>query len=73
MIKITEKQKNELKSILDEKEYSELLEEEIAGFFTELHLLMIGYMDENYNHTNSSYKLQELYDEIYEQNDESEG
>lgn len=72
MIKITEKQKNELKSILDEKEYSELLKEDIAGFFTELHLLMIGYMDENYNHTNLSYKLQELYDEIYSQNESEE-
>ena len=68
MIKITENQKNRLRDILDEKEYQDLMEEEIADFFTDLHLLIIGYMDEEYNHTNESDKLQKLYDEIYNQN-----
>jgi hypothetical protein len=68
MIKITEFQKNKLRDILDEKEYRELMESDIADFFTVLHLLIVGYMDEEYNSTNESDKLQQLYDEIYTQN-----
>ena len=69
MIKITEKQRKELKNILQEDEYQELIESDAFEFFTELHLLLVGYMDENYNHTDESYKLQQLYDEIYKQNE----
>ena len=68
MIRITEIQKNKLKNILDEQEYEELMKDGIADFFTDLHLLIIGYMDEEYNHTEESEELQELYDEIYNQN-----
>lgn len=69
MIKITERQREELKNILQEDEYQELIESDAFEFFTELHLLLVGYMDEDYNHTNESYKLQQLYDEIYELNE----
>ena len=69
MIKITERQRKELKNILQEDEYQELIESDAFEFFTELHLLLVGYMDEDYNHTHESYKLQQLYDEIYELNE----
>lgn len=72
MVIITEKQKNELSNILDEGEMKVLLEDNIADFFTDLHLFIMGYMDDDYNHTSESYKLDQLYDEIYKQNDESE-
>ena len=70
MIILTEKQKNELKNILEEKEYQELIEieEGVFDFLVELHLLIDGYMDEDYNDTKESEKLQAIYDEIYNQN-----
>lgn len=68
MIKITENQKDRLKNILDEQEYEELIKDDIADFFTDLHLFIIGYMDEEYNSTKESDELQKLYDEIYNQN-----
>ena len=69
MIQITDRQKKELKSILDEKEYEGLLLDDIADFFTDLHLLIVGYMDTDYNATTESDELQRLYDEIYKQNE----
>ena len=68
MIKITENQKDRLKNILDEQEYEELIKDDIADFFTDLHLFILGYMDEEYNSTKESDELQKLYDEIYNQN-----
>ena len=70
MIILTENQKNELKNILEEKEYQELIEieEDVFDFLVELHLLIDGYMDEDYNDTKESEKLQAIYDEIYNQN-----
>ncbi len=70
MITLTENQKNELKNILEEKEYQELIEieEDVFDFLVELHLLIDGYMDEDYNDTKESEKLQAIYDEIYNQN-----
>ena len=70
MIKITENQKNRLKNIIDEQEYEELMKNDIADFFSDLHLLIIGYMDEDYNSTKESDELQRLYDEIYNLNEE---
>ena len=67
MFKITERQKNELKKVLNKDEIETLFNDSTEDFFTDLHLIMIGYMDDDYNHTNESYKLQQLYDEIYNQ------
>ena len=68
MIKITENQKNRLKNILDKEEYEKLMKNDIADFFNDLHWLIIGYMDKDYNSTKESDELQRLYDEIHNQN-----
>ena len=70
MIKITENQKNRLKNVLGEQNYNELMQNDIADFFTDLHLFIIGYMDKDYNSTKESDELQRLYDEIYNLNEE---
>ena len=70
---ITEAQKVELQKVLTKEEFEELLEDDDADFFSDLHLFMVGYMEgDDYRHTKQSYRIQQLYDEIFNQNESEE-
>ena len=67
---ITNKQKEELKSILTEKEFEKLiaLSTDISDFEDELDHLIVTRLDKELNPTGDYRKLQGLYEEIYNQN-----
>lgn len=67
---ITNKQKEELKSILTEKEFEKLiaLSTDISDFEDELDHLIVTRLDKELNPTEDYRKLQVLYEEIYNQN-----
>ena len=67
---ITNKQKEELKSILTEKEFEKLiaLSTDISDFEDELDHLIVTRLDKELNSTEDYRKLQGLYEEIYNQN-----
>ncbi len=67
---ITNKQKEELKSILTEKEFEKLiaLSTDISDFEDELDHLIVTRLDKELNPTEDYRKLQVLYEEIYKQN-----
>ena len=67
---ITNKQKEELKSILTEKEFEKLiaLSNDISDFEDELDHLIATRLDKELNPTEEYRKLQALYEEIYNQN-----
>lgn len=67
---VTNKQKEELKSILTEKEFEKLiaLSTDISDFEDELDHLIVTRLDKELNPTEDYRKLQVLYEEIYNQN-----
>jgi len=67
---ITNKQKEELKSMLTEKEFEKLiaLSTDISDFEDELDHLIVTRLDKELNPTEDYRRLQVLYEEIYNQN-----
>lgn len=66
--KITQKQKDQLKPFIpniDEYESKKTL----VALLHELNLVISGELDENYEDTENSLKLQKIYDELLNQND----
>lgn len=66
--KITQKQKDQLKPFIpniDEYESKKTL----VDLLHELNLVISGELDENYEDTENSLKLQKIYDELLNQND----
>ncbi len=63
---ITDEQKELLKPFMPD--IDKFIKLGLGDFLTELHYLIIGNLDDDYNSTAISDKLQKLYDDIYNQN-----
>ncbi len=70
-MKVTEQQKNALKSQLTEEEYDKLwtYASDLGEFLSALDDLIISRFDKNDENTPEAEKLQCIFDEIYNQND----
>lgn len=70
-MKITDEQKNALKSQLTEEEYEKLLTYafDIGEFLSALDDLIVSRFDRNDENTPEAERLQCLFDEIYNQNE----